>query len=59
MRYIFAMLVVLNACVLGYYVLTDGDTDETSIIKAKSSLTKEITFKNSSKDIPPMIGEVE
>ncbi len=56
MHYIFAILVILNACLLGYYVIADDGIDDTTAMKAKSSLTKEITFKNSSADIPPVIG---
>ncbi len=57
MHYVFAILVVLNACLLGYYVFADDGIDDTSAMREKSSLTKEITFKNSSKDIPPIIGK--
>ncbi len=56
MHYVFAILVVLNGCLLGYYVFADDGIDDTSAMKEKSSLTKEITFKNSSADIPPIIG---
>ncbi len=56
MHYVFAILVVLNGCLLGYYVIADDGIDNASANKAKSSLTKEVTFKNSSKDIPPIIG---
>ncbi len=56
MHYVFAVLVALNACLLGYYVFADDGIDSTSAMKEKSTLTKEITFKNSSADIPPIIG---
>ncbi len=56
MHYIFAMLVLLNVCLFGYFVFFDDGIDDTSFMQEKSSLTKEVTFKNSSKEIPPIIG---
>ncbi len=57
MHYVFAGLVGLNAILLGYYVFAHDGIDNASANKVKSSLTKEISFKNSSKDIPPLIGD--
>ncbi len=56
MHYIFTMLVVLNACLFGYYAVFANNSTDASVMKEKNSLTKEVTFKNSSKDISPVIG---
>ncbi len=56
MKYIFIILILLNICLFGYYVFVDDGVDNTSAMREKSFLTKEVAFKNSSADIPPVIG---
>ncbi len=56
MPYVFAFLVVVNAGLLGYFVFLHDGKDETSVAQEKSTLVNELAFKNSTKDVPPLIG---
>ncbi len=56
MPYVFAFFVVVNAGLLGYFVFLHDSKDNTSVMQEKSTLTKEVSFKNTSKDVPPLIG---
>lgn len=60
MPYIFGILVVINAALLGYFVFlhepTDPKTTE-SFVSAKAELTNPIEFENTSIKAPPPIGK--
>ncbi|MDO5651181.1 MAG: hypothetical protein Q4G13_03475 [Moraxella sp.] len=58
MPYVFAILVVANAAVMGYFLLVDrSNTTDYSVQLAKSTITTPVSFSNKSGDIPPQIGE--
>lgn len=59
MPYVFAMLVLVNAILLGYFVVFNDNGSSSSqerLLEARSQLDKEISFKNSSENVNPMIG---
>lgn len=56
MPYIFGVLVILNALMLGYYIFVPQDQDAQSLQSAKAALTQPIDFDNASAHVPPLIG---
>ena len=56
MPYVFGVLVILNALMLGYYIFVPQDQDTQSLQSAKAALTQPINFDTSSAKVPPLIG---
>lgn len=56
MPYLFGGLVLLNALMLGYYLFVQQPTSTKSVQAAQAEITSPITFTNSAKHIPPLIG---
>ncbi len=59
MPYVFGGLVLLNAIMLGYYLFIQQPTPTESLQAAQSELMHPITFTNSAKHVPPLIGTKE
>jgi len=59
MPYLFGGLVLLNAVMLGYYLFVQQPTSTESLQAAQAELTHPMTFTNSAKHIPPLIGTKE
>ncbi|MEN2752437.1 MULTISPECIES: hypothetical protein [Psychrobacter] len=59
MPYLFGGLVLLNALMLGYYLFIQQPTPTASLQVAQAELTQPITFTNSAKHVPPLIGTKE
>ncbi|OLF36708.1 hypothetical protein [Psychrobacter sp. Cmf 22.2] len=59
MPYLFGGLVLLNALMLGYYLFIQKPTPTESLQTAQAELTHPITFINSAKHVPPLIGTKE
>lgn len=56
MPYVFGVLVILNALMLGYYIFFPQAPDSQSLQSAQSALVQPIAFENSSAHVPPLIG---
>ena len=56
MPYLFVLLVLANALVLGYYIFVPQHPDSTSLQEAQSALTKPIEVSYTSAHVPPLIG---
>lgn len=56
MPYVFGVLVILNALMLGYYIFFPQEQDSQSLQSAKTALVQPIEFANSSAHVPPLIG---
>ena len=56
MPYVFIGLVIVNIVALGYFTLMHELPPTQTLNQAKAELTKPISFENSSKDVPPLIG---
>ena len=56
MPYVFGVLFLLNALMLGYYIFMPPKPNSASLDSAKASLTQPIDFTNSSDKVPPIIG---
>ena len=56
MPYVFGVLVVLNALMLGYYGFLSPEKEPESLSAAKATLAQPIEFSNSAEHIPPLIG---
>ena len=56
MPYLFAVLVILNALMLGYYGFLAPEKEPESLNAAKATLVQPIEFSNSAEHIPPLIG---
>lgn len=59
MPYLFGGLVLSNALMLGYYLFVQQPTSTKSVQAAQAELINPITFTNSAKHIPPLIGTKE
>ncbi|MBE0405941.1 hypothetical protein ACT3TI_03610 [Psychrobacter sp. AOP22-C1-22] len=59
MPYLFGGLVVLNAITLGYYLFLQQPSTTQTLKAAKDDITQPLTFANSAKYIPPIIGNRE
>lgn len=57
MPYIFAILVVANAALLGYLLIAPKSTESTEIQQARTKATMPVSFKNTTDQLPPEIGE--
>lgn len=55
MPYVFGLLVLANAVLLGYFLLVPQR--DTSMEKAKSQLTAPTAFTNTTNELPPEIGK--
>ncbi len=58
MPYVFSFLLFLNIGLFGYFVILHKPVN-TSAIQAETKLVHKVDFKNSSKDIPPLIGQAD
>lgn len=56
MPYLFGVLVLLNAILLGYYLFVQQPTTTQSLQIAQAEITRPLPFTNSTKHIPPPIG---
>lgn len=56
MPYLFSFLVVANAAMLGYLLLS-GDKEEKALAQAQSQLQKPVSFEDTSQRLPPQIGK--
>ncbi len=58
MPYVFALLVLLNVVTFGYFVLLHDDNAsvEKSVAQAESQITQPVSFTNTSKNVPPLVG---
>lgn len=59
MPYLFGGLVVLNAVTLGYYLFLQQPSTTQTLKAAKEDISQPLTFTNSAKYIPPIIGTRE
>lgn len=59
MPYLFGVLVVLNAVMLGYYLFLQQPSATQTLKAAQDEITQPLAFANSAKDIPPVIGSKE
>ncbi len=59
MPYLFGGLIVLNAIMLANYLFFQKPSTTQSLKQAQAELTQPISFTNSSKSIPPPIGDKE
>ncbi|WP_367107307.1 hypothetical protein [uncultured Psychrobacter sp.] len=59
MPYLFGGLVLLNAMLLGYYLFIQKPAPTKTVQQAQTELTQPISFTNSAKYIPPLIGTKE
>lgn len=55
MPYVFGLLVLANAALLGYFLL--APQNDASMEQAKSRLTAPTTFTNTTNELPPEIGK--
>ena len=56
MPYLFGVLVVLNAMMLGYYLFLQQPSVTQTIKSAQEEITQPLAFTNSAEYIPPVIG---
>lgn len=56
MPYIFSFLVIANAAMLGYLLLS-GNKEEKALAQAQSQLQKPVSFEDTSQRLPPQIGK--
>lgn len=59
MPYLFGGLVLLNALMLGYYLFIKQPVPTQTVQTAQAELTTPVSFTNSAKHIPPVIGTKE
>lgn len=59
MPYLFGVLVVLNAMMLGYYLFLQQPSVTQTIKSAQDEITQPLAFTNSAEYIPPVIGSKE
>lgn len=57
MPYLFGGLVLLNAITLGYYLFLKQPSTTQTLTAAQSEITQPLSFTNSAKYIPPVIGD--
>lgn len=56
MSYVFSLLVVVNAAVLGYFLLVP-QSDSKGLEEAKATLQAPVAFEDNSSKLPPEIGK--
>ena len=56
MPYLFGLLVLANALVLGYYIFVPQHPDSASLEATQSTITKPIEVSYTSAHVPPLIG---
>lgn len=56
MPYLFGVLVILNALMLGYYIFLSPPHESSGLEGSKAALVQPIEFSNSSEHLPPEIG---
>lgn len=59
MPYLFGGLVLLNAVTLGYYLFLQPPTTTQTLQAAKEDISQPLSFTNSAKYIPPIIGTAD
>lgn len=56
MPYLFGVLVLANALMLGYYIFVPQHPNSASMDSAQAALTKPIEVSYTSEHVPPLIG---
>lgn len=59
MPYLFGGLVLLNAVMLGYYLMVQPPTTTKSLQAVQADITRPLAFVNTAQYIPPQIGDKE
>ena len=57
MPYLFALLVIANAALLNYLLFVPKPAESPELQQARAKATMSVSFKNTTDQLPPEIGE--